>query len=313
MEPTNSTEPSEPDDGLLVERFLEALAAERGVAQNTILAYGRDLKAFSGWLKGPLTRAEPEDVRAYLEVMKKKGLSSTTAARALSTLRQYYKFLSAEGIAPGNPAANIESPRRAHRLPRTLSEEEVSRLLDGVQHRANEKPTLRNLRLAALLEMLYATGLRVSELLGLNKASMGGDRRMLVVRGKGGRERMVPLSDPARRAVQRYLGELSLANLATGPYLFPSTRSKSGHLTRVRLFQLIREAAVKANIRPRRISAHVLRHAFATHLLANGADLRSVQMLLGHADISTTQIYTHVLEERLKALVRDKHPLSRER
>jgi len=259
----------------------------------------------------PLKEAEPEDIKSYLAAMRRQGLASSTAARRLSCLRQFYKFLYAEGLATKNPAINIESPRRRRRLPRTLSEEEVSRILDVAHARAAARPGLKSLRLVALLEVLYATGLRISELLGLSKIAAAGDREFIIVRGKGGRERMVPLSGPARRAISAYLAVLKDEEWATGPFLFPSPRAASGHLSRVRLFQLIREVAIEAEIPPQRISAHVLRHAFATHLLANGADLRTVQAMLGHADISTTQIYTHVLEARLKSLVTQKHPLSR--
>jgi integrase/recombinase XerD len=245
--------------------------------------------------------------------MDRQGLSPATAARRLSSLRQFYKFLFAEGHSERNPAANIESPQRRHKLPRTLSEEEVARLLAIAHERTRTKPGLKSLRLVALLEVLYATGLRITELLTLSKAAVAGDRNVLVVRGKGGRERMVPLGGPARQAIGDYLAVLEDEEWAQGPYLFPSPRTKGGHLSRVRLFQLIRQVAITAGIAPERISAHVIRHAFATHLLANGADLRAVQMMLGHADISTTQIYTHVLEERLRSLVAQKHPLSRVR
>lgn len=292
---------------------MEALAAERGAAANTLDSYGRDLKAFAKRLGRPLEDAEPEDVRSYLEAMDRQGLSAATAARRLSSLRQFYKFLYAEGLSRRNPAATIESPRRRHKLPRTLSEEQVTRLLEAAHERARTRPGLKSLRLVALLEMLYATGLRISELLTLTKVAVAGDRDFLMVRGKGGRERMVPLSGPARQAIGEYLAVLKDEEWAEGSYLFPSPRTKGGHLSRVRLFQLIREVAIAAGMAPERISAHVLRHAFATHLLANGADLRAVQMMLGHADISTTQIYTHVLEERLRRLVAQKHPLSRMR
>lgn len=299
------------------------MAAERGAAANTLASYGRDLTKFAEFLDGPTTAATADDLRRYLEHLQARALAASSAARHLSSLRQYYGFLFTEGLIADNPAANLESPRKAMSLPKILSEDDVERLLAVATARVAGDDDVRNLRLVALLETLYATGLRASELLDLPRAAVAGDRPLLVVRGKGGRERMVPLSGPARQALHRYMKaqDASGTGPSVGPqtgkakgsrWLFPS-RGKGGRLTRVRLFQLIKELAAEAGIDPRRVSAHVLRHAFATHLLANGADLRAVQKMLGHADISTTQIYTHVLEERLKALVVEKHPLSMDR
>ncbi len=293
------------------------MAAERGAAANTLASYGRDLTRFAEFLDGATTAATAEDLRRYLAHLQARALAASSAARHLSSLRQYYGFLYGEGLIADNPAANLESPRRAMSLPRILSEDDVERLLAVAGQRVESDDDVKGLRLVALLETLYATGLRASEMLDLPRAAVAGDQPLLVVRGKGGRERMVPLSGPARQALHRYLKALDAGGSGPGVkkgsrWLFPS-RGKGGRLTRVRLFQLIKELAAHAGIDPRRVSAHVLRHAFATHLLANGADLRAVQKMLGHADISTTQIYTHVLEERLKALVVEKHPLSLQR
>lgn len=254
-----------------------------------------------------------DDLNRYFEELSKRHLSATTAARKLSSLRQFYKHLYAEGLVTENPTAHLENPKQPKPLPKTLSEEEVGRLLTVVIERARRKPTVANLRNVALIELLYATGMRVSELVSLKKTAFAGGRRFIIVKGKGGKERMVPLGKVAIRATSRYLKALKAAGTdKDSPWLFP-TRSREGYLTRVRAFQLVKEAAGRAGLDPSRISAHVLRHAFATHLLANGADLRAVQKLLGHSDISTTQIYTHVLEERLRRLVSEKHPLSRKK
>jgi integrase/recombinase XerD len=238
-------------------------------------------------------------------------MAPRTAARRLSAIRQFYRFLVGEGVRPDDPVTLIDSPRQGRSLPKLVSEAEVGGLLEA----AGALPGADGLRMTALLELLYATGLRVSELVALPVASVMRDRRVLVVRGKGGKERMIPLHDAARRAVNAWLAARA-AELrrrrkdGTSPWLFPS-HGGSGHLTRQRLGQLLKELAVAAGIDRRKVSPHVLRHAFATHLLNHGADLRSVQKMLGHADIATTQIYTHVADERLKALVRDHHPLAK--
>ncbi len=286
------------------------LAAERGAAPNTLLAYRRDLEDFLRSM-GRRGRRDadvaPEDIRAYLGELSDNGAAAATAARRLSAVRQYFRFLFSEGIRADDPAAGLDGPRRGRSLPKVLSEEQVERLLGGAY--AMKGPEGR--RLAAMLELLYATGLRVSELVTLPLAAAQRERDVIIVRGKGGRERMVPVTKASRDALRRYL-EIRprfLKKDQPSPWLFPS-RAKDGYLTRQRFGQILKDLAVTVGIEPRHVSPHVLRHAFASHLLAHGADLRSVQQMLGHADISTTQIYTHVLDERLKSLVADKHPLS---
>jgi integrase/recombinase XerD len=297
-----------------VEAFLEMMAVERGAARNTIAAYHRDLEDFAAYLHN--RGAQPEDadaeaLRRYLEQLAAVGLSPRTAARRLSALKQFFQFLFSEGVRADDPSATIDSPRPGRPLPKYLSEAEVTRLLNA----ASERTDANGLRLAALMEVLYATGLRVSELVGLPLSAISRDVQMLILRGKGGKERMVPLTEPATAAVtayrdvrDRYLSEAGIR--AGSTWLFPS-RSREGHLTRVRFGQLLKELAAEAGLAPARVSPHVLRHSFASHLLAHGADLRSLQQMLGHADISTTQIYTHILDERLRALVASAHPLAR--
>ncbi len=295
-----------------IEGFLEMLSAERGAARNTIEAYRRDLEDFEKFLMARGRRvngAGTDDIRDYLASLACR-LSPRTAARRLSALRQLHRHLFAEGIRRDDPAANLESPRQGRALPKILSEGETEELLAAA--RSGRGP--ETARRAALLEILYATGLRVSELVGLRLSSISRDRRCLTVTGKGGKERLVPLGDPARAALSHYLRQrerfLRGGSAARNPWLFPS-RSGSGHLTRHRFGQMLKDLARDAGLDAGRISPHVLRHAFATHLLDHGADLRSVQQMLGHADISTTQIYTHVLGARLRALVHDHHPLAR--
>ena len=292
-----------------VEAFLEMLAAERGAARLTIEAYRHDLADFAAYLAGrgdSLVDAGAETVRAYLSHLASR-MAPRTSARRLSCLRQFYRFLFAEGVRDDDPTAAIDNPRTPKSLPKVLSEDEVERLLAAARGREG----IAGLRLVALVELLYATGLRVSELVSLPLAAVRGDPRFLIVRGKGGKERLVPVGEVAAKAVADYLvvrGRFAPAG-APSPRLFPS-RSAAGHLTRHRFAQLLKELAVAAGIEPRRASPHVLRHAFASHLLAHGADLRAVQKMLGHADIATTQIYTHVLDARLEAMVRDHHPLA---
>jgi len=297
-----------------VDSFFEMLRAERSAAQNTIEAYRRDLTDFAVFLVrrgAELPTADAESIRAYLAKLHRAGMAPRTAARRLSAIRQFYRFLVGEGIRRDDPVAVIDSPRQGRSLPKLISETEVGQLLDA----AHALPKADGLRMTALLELLYATGLRVSELVALPVASVMRDQRVLVVRGKGGKERMIPLHDSARAAVNAWIASRS-AELrrrrkgATSPWLFPS-HGDSGHLTRQRMGQLLKDLAATAGIDRRKVSPHVLRHAFATHLLDHGADLRSVQKMLGHADIATTQIYTHVADERLKTLVRDHHPLAR--
>jgi integrase/recombinase XerD len=300
-----------------VENFLEMLAAERGAAANTREAYARDLKDFAGFLarRGRAAhQAEVADLRAYLGQMVDAGLAPRSAARRLSTLRQFHRFLFGEGLRADDPTAGLDSPRQGRSLPKVLSEAEVEDLLAA----ARARPGAEGARLVAMLEVLYATGLRVSELVELPAAAAARNPRVLIVTGKGGKERMVPLSEPARDALKAYRAAADKPDPRAGAeqrraqsrkWLFPS-RGAAGHLTRQRVAQLLKELAAAAGIDPAKVSPHVLRHAFASHLLDHGADLRSVQKMLGHADISTTQIYTHVLDARLKALVRDHHPLS---
>ena len=303
-------------DPYLIEAFLEMMAAERGAALNTLEAYRRDLSDFADFAarRGGLKGADTEAIRAYLARLDDAGFAPRTAARRLSALKQFFRFMYADGMRADDPAASLEGPKRGRTLPKVLSVSEVDQLMQAAQARMAAAESPRSIRLVALLEVIYATGLRVSELVKLPVSSARGDARVMLVTGKGGRERMVPLSPPAKAAMTEYLKVrprfLAQAGTRGTAYLFPS-RGKAGHLTRVRFFQLLDELAVEAGIDPRRVSPHVLRHAFASHLLNNGADLRSVQQMLGHADISTTQIYTHVLEERLQALVRDGHPLAK--
>jgi integrase/recombinase XerD len=292
------------------ETFLEMMAVERGAAARTIDSYRRDLGDFAEFLADHVATIEDasvEDIRAYIAGLTTAGLAASTVSRRLSALRQFFRFLYAEGLRSDDPTTTVEGPRLQRPLPKYLSEGEVGELLKAAhKHKGPEGK-----RLAALLEVLYATGLRVSELVGLPLSAVTRDVRFLIVRGKGGKERIVPLSEPALEALARYrdLRAFFIPEGMDSPWLFPS-RGKSGHLTDRRFAQLLKELAIKANIRKSRVSPHVLRHAFASHLLAHGADLRAVQQMLGHADISTTQIYTHVLESRLKALVENHHPLS---
>ncbi len=301
-----------------VSNFLEAQAAELGASQNTLAAYARDLDDFCTWLSGKggsLAKAGQEDVEAYLVRCDAQGLAKSTRARRLSAIKQLYRFAFEERLREDNPAIRIKGPGRDQRLPKTLSEAEVDRLLDAARHSA--RSTRDRQRNTCLMELLYATGMRVSELVSLPVAAARGDPRMLLIRGKGGKERMVPLSSPAREALTVWLAirdEAEDAARAKGgsasPFLFPS-KGKLGHLTRHRFYMLIKELSVFAGVPPSKVTPHTLRHAFATHLLANGADLRAIQTLLGHADVATTEIYTHVLDERLKDLVLEHHPLAK--
>jgi integrase/recombinase XerD len=294
-----------------IEAFLEMLVAERGAARNTVEAYGRDLQDYTAFLARigeTLATASAQSIRRYLGTMSRKNFAPRTVQRRLSALRQFHRFLAAEGMRPDDPTQLIDGPKQGRPLPKILSEEEVERLLAA----AHAKNGLAGLRLAAMLELIYATGLRVSELVGLPLAAALRAKEVLVVRGKGGKERLVPLGEPAREAVQRWI-EARAAAMTQGKqnslWLFPSRR---GHLTRQRFAQELKALAIEVGIDRRTVSPHVLRHAFASHLLAHGADLRSVQEMLGHADIATTQIYTHVLSERLRRLVREHHPLAKQ-
>ncbi|MCK5166901.1 MAG: site-specific tyrosine recombinase XerD [Rhodospirillaceae bacterium] len=303
------------------ESFLEMLAAERGAAKNTVESYGRDLMDFTEFAKTQGKSSEQANdqlIKKYLAKISGAGLSARTAGRRLSTLRQYFRFLYGERIREDDPTSAIDGPRQGKSLPKYLSEDEVERLIEAAYGRNGTD----GLRLAALVELLYATGLRVSELVGMPLRAISRDGRILTIKGKGGKERLVPLSEPASDALVAYMKIrdifISASSKSTNKkasnaaaFVFPS-RGRSGHLTRARFGQLLKELALEAGIDPRKVSPHVLRHSFASHLLAHGADLRSLQQMLGHADIVTTQIYTHVLEERLKQLVTTAHPLADE-
>ena len=296
-----------------VEAFLEMLVAERGAAALTISAYGHDLRHAAARLaerSARLERAHVEDLRRYIEALGRAELSPRTLARRLSALRQFYRFLVLDGVRRDDPTAGLDGPRLGRPLPKTLAQTDVAELIAAAEQDASADGA----RLRCLLELLYATGLRISELVGLPLAAARPDARVLMVRGKGGKERLVPLGEPARAALAGYREKLGqfLSEGETSPWLFPS-RSAPGHLTRRRVGQLLKELAIKAGLEPSRVSPHVLRHAFASHLVDHGADLRSVQEMLGHADIATTQIYTHVETERLKRLVEAHHPLARKK
>jgi integrase/recombinase XerD len=341
------------NDDTAIELFLDMLAAERGATENTLAAYRRDLDDFGEYLvtkRRTIASAATDDIRGYLQALTRRSFAAASVARRLSAIRQLYRFLYAEGKRGDDPAAIIEGPKRGRALPKVLSIKEVDRLLANARSAVGAGRTngerLRAARLNALLELVYATGMRVSELVSLPASAAERNARMLVVRGKGGKERLVPLNDAAKTAMAEYRALLVEAESRTSArprgdgdpepkaqrkrpldsrlrgnersmgraaqtkskWLFPSF-GDSGHLTRQHFARELKALAAGARLRAEQVSPHVLRHAFASHLLHNGADLRIVQTLLGHADISTTQIYTHVLEERLKSLVRDLHPL----
>ncbi len=300
-----------------VATFLDAQAAELDASENTLMAYARDLKDYAGFLTGrgvALLEASQDEIEDYLLGLDAAGLARATRARRLSAIKQFYRFAFEEAWRGDNPAIRIKGPQKAKRLPKTLSEEDVEKLLEAARTSGREGDRVRN---TCLMELLYATGMRVSELVSLPVSAARGDPRMLLVRGKGGKERMVPLSPPAREATARWLEardaaeEIARVEKGTPPskFLFAS-RGKAGHLTRHRFYLLIKELAVAGGVAPADVTPHTLRHAFATHLLARGADLRAIQTLLGHADIGTTEIYTHVLEERLRELVLEHHPMA---
>ena len=305
--------------GERIATFLEAQAAELDAAENTRLAYARDLADFDHWLDGRgvhILDPSQTDIEDYLIDLDASGLSRATRARRLSAIRQFFRFAFEEGWRTDNPAIRIKGPSREKRMPKTLTEDEVDRLLQAARDIGRTDDRLRN---TSMMEVLYATGLRVTELVSLPVMAARGDPRMLLVKGKGGKERLVPLSGPARDALAVWLerrdaledlGEREKGK-APSKYLFPS-RGKSGHLTRHRFYLLIKELSVAAGVSPAKVTPHTLRHAFATHLLAHGADLRAIQTLLGHADVATTEIYTHVLDDRLKELVLEHHPLAKD-
>ena len=314
-----------PDLHPSVDAFLDMLTTERGAALNTRQAYWRDLADVSLYLRNSkgsdINRATTDQLKDYLKDLSEKThvkgahkskIAVRTVARRLSALRQFYRFMVSEGMRSDDPTSTIESPKQGRTLPKTLSEAEVAQLITT----AAEPGTPESVRLVCLLEMLYATGLRVSELVGLPLSALGEDSQFVTVAGKAGRERMVPLSDPAREALnayldvrKRFIGTEGQSNQEQ--WVFPSRTSDSGHLTRQRFAQLLKDLARNAKVDEDRVSPHILRHAFATHLLSRGADLRSVQKMLGHADIATTQIYTHIVGENLKKTVKDKHPLAK--
>jgi integrase/recombinase XerD len=305
-----------PSGGHHLEAFLEMMSAERGASPNTLSSYRRDLAdygAFIGKRGYDYASADTAIVRRYLNDIDDRGFAATTAARRLSAMRQLHQFLVAERIRGDDPTGIVDGPKRPARLPGVLSEAEVERLIETAEAQTvlpdlSPQGRLRALRMYALIEILYATGLRVSELVGLPANALRPGVKIITVRGKGGHERIVPLTDKSRAAATAYL---TARNDPDDPWLFPSI-GESGHLTRQAFARDLKDLAAAAGIAAKRISPHVLRHAFASHLLQNGADLRVVQKLLGHADISTTQIYTHVLEERLRALVTEHHPLAKD-
>jgi integrase/recombinase XerD len=308
--------PAKPSDEAVIGLFLDMVAAERGGARNTIAAYARDLADLAAALKQrktTLIHASSEDLQTYLASLARRSFAPASVGRRLSAMRQLFRFLNAEGLRRDNPCHSIEGPKRRRNLPRVLSITDVDRLLSEAR-RAAESPDqtlaggLRAARLTCLLELLYATGMRVSELIELPRSAAEGNTLMLAIRGKGRKERLVPLNDKAKAAMRHYLSLLSQAGSRESKWLFPSF-GKGGHITRQHFARELEGIAAKAGLGASRVSPHVLRHAFASHLLHNGADLRVVQTLLGHADISTTQIYTHILDERLKSVVRDLHPL----
>jgi integrase/recombinase XerD len=297
--------------------FFDMLLAERGASRNTLLAYQRDIGDFAARLVRQhldFATATRETITDWLAACDAAGLSPATRARRLSAVRQLYRFATAEGWITSDPACRLSGPRKARRLPGTLSEAQINTLLQAAQEFGNAQA--KRLRNTCLLELLYATGMRVSELVTLPAASLRGDPAMLLLRGKGGRERMVPLSAPAKQAARAWLrlrDADDAARVATGskasPYLFPAA-GKHGHLARERCFAILKDLAVHAGISPALVSPHVLRHAFASHLLGHGADLRVIQTLLGHADLATTEIYTHVIDDKLRELVLTRHPLA---
>lgn len=295
---------------MVLERFLEMLLVERGAAANTLAAYRRDLLDFAAFLggEGRLSEASAREVRAYLVELEGRGLKASTAARRLSALRRFYRFLYLEGVRKDDPTIGIDRPRLPRPLPKYLAEAEVEALIRAARRWSGPGA----LRLLVLVELLYGTGLRVSELVGLPLSALADDLGHLRVVGKGGRERLVPLGEPAREALRAWLkARGQQPGARASPYLFPS-RGRSGHLTRQRALQLLKELACRAGLDPARLSPHVLRHAFASHLVAHGADLRVVQTLLGHADIATTEVYTHLQPGRLQQVVTAHHPLAKE-
>lgn len=294
----------------LIAAFVETITAERGAAANTVAAYTRDLESCGEFLdaaRRTFENAGVKDLRAYLASMVKDGLSAKTQARRLSALREFYKYLYTEKIRKDNPTDALDSPKTGHSLPKYLSESEIDALFNAVAL----LPAKKQPRMSALLEILYASGLRVSELVGLPANAANIRENYMIVRGKGAKDRMVPLTDKAKKALRDWMPERerTLPKGRESRWLFPST-GKTGHLTREEFFLELKELAMYAGIAPQRVSPHVIRHSFASHLIAHDADLRTVQQMLGHADIATTQIYTHILDDRLKSVVAKNHPLA---
>ncbi len=303
----------------LVESFLDMMSAERGAAANTLAAYARDLTDFCGWLAGRgegVKTCGRDDVRHYLQALSASGAAGTSQARKLSSLRQFFGFLYTDGVRSDDPTVAIDAPKRGRPLPKILTREDMEKLIAAAAARAAKSE--EGIRLACIVEVLYASGLRVSELATLPVAAVRNHDGVLLVKGKGGKERLAPLNPAARETITRWLTvrenflPRGAARHAAERFLFPS-RGVESHLTRRRLHQMLKELAVDAGLDPAKLSPHVLRHAFATHLVEGGADLRSVQTLLGHADIATTQIYTHVARDRLAATVANAHPLARKK
>jgi|TARA_B110000238_G_scaffold14469_1_gene14126 integrase/recombinase XerD len=304
-------------DTIWIEGFLEAIHAERNASENTLLAYRRDLLAFCTFLRQrhkKLITATRADIEAFIINLESNGMAQATRARRLSAIKQIYRYGFEESLITINPSSEIKGPKPKRTLPSNLSEEDVNKLLEA-STKAGRSPEKKR-RSSCLMQILYATGMRVSELVSLPVASVRGNPQMLLIKGKGGKDRLVPLSTPAKMAIAAYLVDWEivqeknrLKGKITSKYLFPSN-SQLGHLTRIRFYIFIKEICLIAEISPNKVSPHTLRHAFASHLLANGADLRVIQMLLGHADVATTEIYTHVLDEKLKSLVFNHHPLA---
>lgn len=302
-----------------VETFLEAIQAERNASDNTLSAYARDLQGFSDFLnktKKDLKTATQSDVEDYIVALEYRGMAASTRARRLSAVRQLYRFAFEEGWRDDDPSSMIKGPRKAKHLPKTIDQDEVDRML--VAATQTGRSVFDRSRNTCLMQLLYATGMRVTELVSLPVAAVRGNLEMIFIKGKGGKERMVPLSPPAKMAIAVYLTDVDKRqDLAQSKGISPSkflfaSNGKLGHLTRIRFYTLIKEIAVNAGIDPGTVTPHTLRHAFATHLLAGGADLRVIQMLLGHADVATTEIYTHVLDEKLKQLVLEHHPMAQD-
>ena len=297
----------------LIDSFLNMLVAERGATVNTVSAYLNDISHFKKYLieneiDSKIESCSKDSISNYIKYLSKNGLNPRTATRRLSSLRQFFLFLQSENHRSDNPTNNVDGPRQIKSLPKLLSEEEVEQLFE----QANQIVGPEGIRLVCLLEIVYAAGLRVSELISLPNTALSQDQNILLVRGKGGKERLVPLTISAIDSINAYreVRHVFLKSNRESKFLFPS-RSKEGFLTRRRVGQLLKDLAIVSNINPQKVSPHVLRHAFATHLLDHGADLRSLQKMLGHADISTTQIYTHVLSKRLMSIVSSHHPLAK--